>query len=60
MPLCEVTPGMILKNEIRTATGALLVPRDFAVTKTLLSRLANIAPDLLEKPVQVFPAPKPA
>jgi response regulator RpfG family c-di-GMP phosphodiesterase len=51
--LAHVQPGMILLQELRTAAGALIVPNGFEVTKTFLERVANIAPDLLQKPVRV-------
>jgi hypothetical protein len=51
--LRDVMPGMRLQTELRSAAGALLVPMNFEVSKTLLDRLANIAPDLMAKPVRV-------
>jgi hypothetical protein len=59
IPLGQVAPGMILQDELRNAAGALLVPKGFEVTKTLLDRLANIAPELLEKTVRVTEAQVP-
>ena len=56
MPLGQVVPGMTLLQEIRTATGALLVPAGFEVTKTFLDRISNIAPELLEGRVRVAAA----
>ena len=53
MPLSEVRPGMILLQEIRTSTGALLVPKGFEVTKSFLDRIGNIAPELLDTRVRV-------
>jgi response regulator RpfG family c-di-GMP phosphodiesterase len=64
LPLRQVLPGMTLCDEIRTASGALLVPAGFEVTKSFLERIANIAPELLAKPIRVVlaatktPAPK--
>jgi CheY-like chemotaxis protein len=54
-PLGSLSPGMILLEELRTATGALLVPAGFEVTRTFLDRIANIAPDLLEVQVRARP-----
>jgi hypothetical protein len=51
--LRDVMPGARLQTELRTENGALLVPLNFEVTKTLLDRIANIHPELLEKPVRV-------
>ncbi len=56
IPLGQVAPGMILEEELRNAAGALLVPKGFAVTKGLLDRIANIAPELLERTVRVTAA----
>jgi response regulator RpfG family c-di-GMP phosphodiesterase len=53
MLLREVMPGARLQTELRTDSGALLVPVNFEVTKTLLDRIANIHPDLLNRPVRV-------
>jgi response regulator RpfG family c-di-GMP phosphodiesterase len=57
IPLGAVVPGMTLLQEIRTPTGALLVPSGFEVTKTFLDRVGNIAPELLEMRVRVAAAP---
>ena len=51
--LHDVMPGMRLQSELRSSTGALLVPMNFEVSKTLLDRLANIAPELMGRPVKV-------
>jgi response regulator RpfG family c-di-GMP phosphodiesterase len=53
LPLRQVLPGMTLCEEIRTSSGALLVPKGFEVTKSFLERIANLAPDLLMKPIRV-------
>ncbi len=53
MALKDVMPGARLLSELRTENGALLVPVNFEVTKTLLDRIANIHPDLMKKPVRV-------
>jgi response regulator RpfG family c-di-GMP phosphodiesterase len=49
----QLQPGMRLKEEIRTSTGALLVPMGFEVTQTFVDRIANIAPDRLDARVRV-------
>jgi response regulator RpfG family c-di-GMP phosphodiesterase len=51
--LAQVSPGMVLEQELRTTAGTLIVPKGFEVTKTFLDRVANIAPDLLESKVRV-------
>jgi response regulator RpfG family c-di-GMP phosphodiesterase len=53
--LAQVVPGMTLLQEIRTPSGALLVPKGFEVTKTFLDRVKNISPDLLTTVVRVVP-----
>jgi response regulator RpfG family c-di-GMP phosphodiesterase len=50
----QVVPGMTLLQEIRTPSGALLVPKGFEVTKTFLERVRNISPELLETTVRVL------
>lgn len=57
VPLRQLRPGMVLLQEIRTATGALLVPKGFEVTRTFLDRVANIAPELLDTRVHVNQVP---
>jgi CheY-like chemotaxis protein len=52
IPLGSVSPGMVLLQELRMASGQLIVPSGFEVTKTFLDRIANIAPDLLDTPVR--------
>lgn len=51
MPLCEAQPGMRLRQEIRTPTGALLVPIGFEISERLLERISQIAPEALRSPV---------
>jgi FixJ family two-component response regulator len=60
MLLRDVAPGMRLQSELRSATGALLVPTNFQVTKTLLDRIANLAPELMTSRVRVVEAQQPA
>lgn len=55
MVLGQVTPGMILQQELRRSTGQLLVPKGFEVTKTFLDRVDNLAPELLTTTVRVSP-----
>jgi len=56
IPLRDVMPGMRLQSELRAANGTLLVPINFQVTKTLLDRIANVAPELMNAPVRVAAA----
>jgi CheY-like chemotaxis protein len=61
MVLGQVSPGMILQQELRRSSGQLLVPKGFEVTKTFLDRVNNLAPELLTTTVRVSPpASKPA
>lgn len=53
IPLAQVSPGMILEQELRTMVGTLIVPKGFEVTNTFLDRIRNIAPELLETLVRV-------
>jgi response regulator RpfG family c-di-GMP phosphodiesterase len=59
LPLRDAKPGMRLRQEIRTATGALLVPIGFEISQRLLERIAQIAPDVLDQDIRVS-APAPA
>jgi len=51
--LRDVMPGARLQTELRNEVGTLLVPMNFEVTKTLLDRLANIHPELMNKRVRI-------
>jgi len=51
--LRDVMPGARLLTELRNENGALLVPINFEVTKTLLDRLSNIHPEMMAKPVRI-------
>jgi response regulator RpfG family c-di-GMP phosphodiesterase len=51
--LREAKPGMRLREEIRTAAGALLVPIGFEISERLLDRLQQVAPDVLEQQVRL-------
>jgi hypothetical protein len=58
MPLRQATPGMRLRQEIRTPLGALLVPIGIEVSERLIDRISQIAPALLDEPVQLSRAPR--
>jgi response regulator RpfG family c-di-GMP phosphodiesterase len=53
VPLRDAKPGMRLREEIRNATGALLVPIGFEISERLLDRLLQVAPDVLSKEVRL-------
>jgi len=44
---------MRLREEIRTSSGALLVPIGFEISERLLERLLQVAPDVLEQQVRL-------
>jgi len=56
MRLREATPGMRLLQEIRTSSGALLVPIGFELSQRLLERISQVAPEALEEMVRLAPA----
>lgn len=55
-PLRDAKPGMRLRQEIRTAAGALLVPVGFEITERLLERISQVAPDVLDQEVRLSSA----
>jgi CheY-like chemotaxis protein len=57
LPLRQATPGMRLRQEIRTSAGALLVPIGIEINARLIDRISQIAPALLDQPVLLAPAP---
>ena len=59
LPLRAAVPGMRLREEIRTHTGALLVPTGFEISLRLLERIAQVAPEVLDREVRLAPARSP-
>lgn len=57
LPLRQASPGMFLRQEIRTALGALLVPFGFEISARLIDRIAEVAPAVLDQPVKLAPGP---
>jgi len=55
IPLRQATPGMRLRQEIRTPVGALLVPIGIEISARLLDRISQMAPALLDQRVKVAP-----
>ncbi len=51
--LHHVTVGMVLIEELRTDTGALVVPAEFEVTHGFLERLNHFPPGVVDKSVRV-------
>ena len=56
IPLRNAKPGMRLRQEIRSQTGALLVPYGFEMSERLLQRLSQVAPEVLDQPARLAPA----
>jgi response regulator RpfG family c-di-GMP phosphodiesterase len=53
IPLRAVQPGMLIMQEVRTETGALLVTSGFEVTTVFLERIRHFGPDWLDEKVRV-------
>jgi hypothetical protein len=51
--LNRVSAGMVLVGEVRTETGALLVPAHFEVTASFLERLQNFPAGVGDRLVRV-------
>jgi FixJ family two-component response regulator len=51
--LCEVLPGMIILDDVRTDVGTLLVSRGYEVSPSFVDRVRNYSPKLLEKRVRI-------
>ena len=51
--LCEVLPGMILLDDVRTDLGTLLVSRGYEISQSFVERMRNFGPGLLEERVRV-------
>lgn len=60
MPLREARTGMRLRQEIRPPLGALLVPIGIEVSARLIDRISQIAPELLDQPMQFARSLEPA
>jgi CheY-like chemotaxis protein len=55
IPLRQATPGMRLRQELRTPVGALLVPIGIEISARLIDRISQMAPALLDQRVKVAP-----
>jgi CheY-like chemotaxis protein len=53
VPVGRLTPGMVFMDDLRTAVGALLVPKGFEVTETFLERVRNFGPAILQEKIRV-------
>jgi FixJ family two-component response regulator len=55
LPFRNAIPGMRLRDEIRTQTGALLVPIGFEISLRLIERVTQVAPEVLDTVVRLAP-----
>jgi CheY-like chemotaxis protein len=51
--LCDVVPGLILMDDLRTDLGTLLVSKGYEVTQSFIDRMRNFGPGLLAERVRV-------
>jgi response regulator RpfG family c-di-GMP phosphodiesterase len=58
--LATLQPGMLLVQDVMSATGTVLVPRGHEVTPPLLSHLRSMAPGSVREPLVVFARAEPA
>ena len=62
--LCDVVPGMILMDDLRTDLGTLLVSKGYEVTENFIHRMRNFGAGLLAEKVRVsrpaLPSTSPA
>jgi response regulator RpfG family c-di-GMP phosphodiesterase len=54
VPARFVRTGMVLAEDVRTVTSALIAPRGYEVTDSLVERLRNFAPGTLREPLRVI------
>lgn len=54
LPPSSLRVGMVLADDLRMSTGAMLVPRGFTVSEGLLARLAHLADGALRGKVRVY------
>jgi hypothetical protein len=52
----RVTAGMVFMDDLRTAVGAVLVPKGFEVTEAFLERMRNFGPAILQEKVRITAA----
>jgi response regulator RpfG family c-di-GMP phosphodiesterase len=51
--LCDVIPGMILLDDLRTESGTLLVSHGYEISQSFMDRMRNFAPSLRYAQVRV-------
>lgn len=54
MHIQDLKPGMIFSEDIRSSTGSLLIARGYEVTPSLLERIRNFPPGLVQEQVRVM------
>lgn len=54
LPPSALRVGMVLADDLRMSTGAMLVPRGFTVSDGLLARLGHLAEGALSGKVRVY------
>jgi CheY-like chemotaxis protein len=54
MAVAQVSPGMIILDDLRTHIGTLLVPKGFEVTEAFLERRRHFGPGILQERVRVM------
>jgi hypothetical protein len=52
--LAALQPGMLLVQDVMSATGELLVPRGHEVTNAIVSRLRSMEPGSVKEPIVIF------
>jgi hypothetical protein len=53
LPASQLRVGMVLRDDLKLAAGALLAARGYEVTEGLLARLKNFRPGALREPIRV-------
>jgi CheY-like chemotaxis protein len=51
--VCELSPGMILLDDVHTELGTLLVARGYEISQSFILRMRSFSPALLEERVRV-------
>lgn len=54
VPLAALEPGMIIADDVRLSTGAMLVPRGFEVTQHMVERLRHLNENAIRGKLRVY------
>jgi response regulator RpfG family c-di-GMP phosphodiesterase len=57
IPLHLVRPGMTFVDDLRTSSGALLVPRGFVVTRSFIERIRSLGPEMAAEKLKMLVPP---